>query len=508
MSARFSAACILFAALLLPRGPVVQAKPPDLPVVKPVVCTPPAPAGDEVAVPLVLENRVEADTHGQAQAETGRRTLTRCLLFAAHPLLALWPLEELFAEAEEKADVVVDTSGGRLEEEVIASREKLLNAEETFRLAEDYRRQGQFDQAAALYGVVRRLCPGSRFDWMAEGRLRQVVAEKALARIATAAEEQDAAPPAKPASTCPYLQKKGLEQCPPMPGTVPEPASALENLNKLERAEQLYDEAESFRRHGQTAEAIATYEAVRTLCPGSRYDAMASDRLRTLPAGEEATEEGSPPEGNDQFARPSKPHGVSELLEACQHALHRGHYGQADALARRALALDVEAVEAHPLVYKMHLFEQLRRAGMEQTGRALRQPEFPPVDPSLTRTLEQVPREARSSGLFVEIDEAGGDEEQEAAVRPTEETRLFVKPAPTGLFLSEHSPAVPFSLGQRLFDLVKPGNCFELELTSAGTRGRFQIDLGSTGLRLTWERDGPPSLLIWTYGGSETGADR
>jgi hypothetical protein len=215
-------------------------------------------------------------------------------------------------------------------------------------------------------------------------------------------------------------------------------------------------------------------------------------------------EESSTPANKDQSSAPSKPHGVSELLEACQRALHRGHYAQADALARRALALDVDAVEAHPLVYKMHLFDQLRQAARTQ---ALRRPELPPVDPSLARTMEQVQREAQYSGLILEI-EAGGAEEQEAPARPTEETRLFVKPAPSDLFLAERDPAAQANLGQRLLDLLKPGSCVEWELTNAGARGRFQFDLGSMGLRLTWEHDGRPTLLIWTYGGSETGADR
>jgi hypothetical protein len=541
MSARLSIACVLLAALLLPRGPVVQAKPPDLPAVMPVICAPLAPVRDDATVPLFLDKREEADIHVQAQAEAGKRTLTRCLLFAAHPLLALLPLEDLFAEDEE------------------------------------------------IPVANRGICPGSRYDWLAEARQRQRAAENRPAQTDTAAEEEDAAPTAaKPVSACPYLQNKKLGRCPTVTSAFIEASSALENLDKLERAEQLYREAESCRRRGHTVEAISCYEAIRTLCPGSRYDEMASDRLRALRGdeGEEAAETGaeelqqrlrSPINldvtdmplarlldelrvltphglsikvdqstieaaglnlrqpvtmkleqvsvervlrlvlhgtnliyrikdgavfittpagaeeesnsagGKDQSWAPSKPHGVSALLESCQRALHEGHYAQADALARRALALDIEAVEAHPLVYKMHLFDQLRRAGRGQGQ-----------------------REARTSGLILAIDEVSGGEEQEPRERP-EQTLWFVKPAPAELFLVERSPearAGEGSLARLLVNLLKPGNCVEWELSSEGARGRFQFDLGSTGLRLTWERGGSPSLLIWTYGGSETGTDR
>jgi tetratricopeptide (TPR) repeat protein len=606
MSARLSIACLLLAALLLPRGPAVQAKPPDLPAVMPVTCTPFAPLRDDATVPCILEEREGADIHGQARAETGRRTLTRCLLFAAHPLLALLPLEDFFAE-EEGQDFVFDSSYG-LPEEVLGNLKKLLNAEEAYRRAEGYRRQGRFDQASALYTVARRLCPGSRYDWLAEARQRQLAAED---RTGTAAKEEDAAPAAaKPVSGCPYLRNQKMGRGPTVPGTFIEAASALENLDKLERAEQMFQEAESCRRRGHTVEAIATYEAIRTLCPGSRYDEMASDGLRALRAGaateEEATETGpeelrgrlqspinldvtdmplarvldelrvlvphglsikvdqsaieaaglnlrqpvtmkveqvsvgqvlrqilrrtnlgyrikdgalfittpageeeesSPMGGKDQSRAPGKSHGVSELLESCQGALHQGHYAQADALARQALALDVEAVEAHPLVYKMHLFEQLRRVGRRQPL-GLRPPDLPPGDPALARTLEQVQREAHASGLILEIDEAGGGEEQEPRERSVEEKVLFVKRAPTELFLAGDARAGVDGLAALLLKWLKPGSCVELELSGEGARGRLQFDLGSTGLRLTWERGGPPSLLIWTYGGSETGTDR
>src|SRR5262249_46752384 len=140
--------------------------------------------------------------------------------------------------------------------------------------------------------------------------------------------------------------------------------------------------------------------------------------LITTPTAEE--EESSPAGGKDQSRAAGNHHGGSELLERGQRCLHEKHYAQADALARQALALDVETGEAHPLVYKMHLFEQLRQVGRrKQLG--LR----PPVDPRPAGTLGQMQREARASGQVLEIDEASGGEEQELRERPVEEMLLF-----------------------------------------------------------------------------------
>jgi hypothetical protein len=641
MSARLSTACFLLAALLLARCPaILQAKPPDLPVVKPIVCTPSAPLTDDATMPFVFEMREEAEVHLQAQAAAGRRTLTRCLLFAAHPLLALLPLEELFAEEGDLDSDVTDDSAPpvatgncpylhrqepkhaplcnmpwSMPEDVLGNLKKLEEAETAYQIAEAYRRQGQFDLASAGYGIVQRLCPGSRYDRMAEARLRQLAAEKHggwseetadegtgttsgrtrelqeqsgepeelrqrlrspinldvtdmplvklldelrvltphglsitvdqsaieaagmnLQRPVTLTMEQVSVERVLDLALRPlglvYRIKDGAVFITTPAGTgepvtrryavadlfVPDLAPVLEAARrqrlskKVERAESMdaltrliveviAPQSWSLRGGcGTIAYATASQELV--ICQTAEVHQQVDEllaALRRLVESERSKgteEESSPTGGKDQSRAPSQSRGVSDLLEGCQQALHEGHYAHADALARRALALDAEAVEAHPLVYKMHLFDQLRRA-----RRALGQPEL--------QSLEQVQRETRASGLILQIEETG--EEQEPPAQHPEETLLFVRPVPAGLFLKESGPDAGAGLGglaRLLLDLLKPGNCVEVELTSEGLRGRFQFDLGSAGLRLTWERDGQSALLIWTYGGSETGADR
>src|SRR5262249_42608384 len=117
-----------------------------------------------------------------------------------------------------------------------------------------------------------------------------------------AAEEEDATPPARPASTCPYLQSQKKPRGPNVRGAFIEAATPLENLDKLERAERMVQEAESYRRRGHSEEAISLYGAIRTLCPGSRYDEMASNGLRALRTGQ-ATGEAAAETGPEVLRR-------------------------------------------------------------------------------------------------------------------------------------------------------------------------------------------------------------
>jgi hypothetical protein len=661
MSVRLSIACSLLTALFL-RASVVQAKPPDLPALMPVICAPFTPVNSNPAAPALLEDEEPADTHTQARVEGTRRTLTRCVLFVAHPLLALLPLEEFFAADEDESPAKIDASSlngskpnpnfvrdssCQMPNEMHGNLEKLRSAEKAYRQAESDRRRGQFDRAATWYAEVRHLCPGSRYDWMAEARLRQLAVENPSAPTDLGAEEEEAGPPPSPGGACPYLQNKKKGGHPAVPGTFVAAASPLENLDKLEQAEQLCHEAESLCRDGHTGEAIATYEAIRRLCPGSRYEEMASNRLRALHRDgamkEEVAETGTE-ELRQRLRSPINlavtdmplvrvldelrvltPHGLSikvdqSAIEAAGINLDRpitmileqvsvksvlvlllqgtdlvycikdgavlittpARTGEPVTTLRYPVA-DLFSPQAAPVMAAFQKEPCKRIEGLEsmsplcrvivqltdgpnwssrigsgtmafdpkfqelvvtqtaemhrQVGEALavlrrlieaecpkssEEESSPPSgkDQSSAPTkLHSVPAllggcqralnagDFAKAGLLIKIDEASG-EEQEAPTRSPEETLLFVKPAPTELFLAEEEPTGMDFLASLVLEWLKPGNCLELHLSHEGGRGRFQLDLGGAGLRLTWERNAGPSLLIWSYGGSETGADR
>ncbi len=84
--------------------------------------------------------------------------------------------------------------------------------------------------------------------------------------------------------TCPYLRQKAAESTEQAAETNVPSASVGENLEKLDKAQQYYHEAEYYRRHGCSNVARALYEEIRKLCPGSRYDRKAAVRLRRLEA--------------------------------------------------------------------------------------------------------------------------------------------------------------------------------------------------------------------------------
>ena len=89
--------------------------------------------------------------------------------------------------------------------------------------------------------------------------------------------------PTPPAFACPYLNRQAAEKSAPLDPTR-RPVSVLENLEKLQQAEPLYEQAEHDRQTGHLDAARATYELVRTLCPGSRLDELAAQRLGELQA--------------------------------------------------------------------------------------------------------------------------------------------------------------------------------------------------------------------------------
>jgi tetratricopeptide (TPR) repeat protein len=407
MSVRLPTACLVPAALIAAGWCLsAAAKPPDLPVKEQIVCAPPATPAPE-----------EDDLHARARWETGRRTLRRCLLFAAHPLLAVLPVDEWLEEdgdeaaageipvgpavwtdgfrfgvdfntgqgltghivptpAQEKPES--DTSCPYLRRQAARPQEpaaempgdpldnlrKLEEARKLLRQADFFRRTGRPESAQFYYGLVQRHCPDSRYDEVATEQLSRLPAEAAQG---TAGEEQEQ-PPGQP-FTCPYLREKSAREQAAAPRGAQAAGTVLDNLERLERAAQVYRRAESYRRRGRLEEARGCYESVRDLCPGSSVARLASDRLeqlRDVEAGSAGEEEDTPPptpkqnKSEKHSSARSLGNRVSALLERCQRAVAAGRYAEAETLARRAIALDPDAVAASPLVYKLHLLTQLR----------------------------------------------------------------------------------------------------------------------------------------------------
>lgn len=93
-----------------------------------------------------------------------------------------------------------------------------------------------------------------------------------------AAENREPPLAPEPPAVCPYFREikdpNGKVVCIEGP-----PATVIDNLAKLEKAEKLYKQGEFYRGRGDNATARVYYEQVKKLCPGSRLEQMAQKQL-------------------------------------------------------------------------------------------------------------------------------------------------------------------------------------------------------------------------------------
>ncbi len=273
---------------------------------------------------------------------------------------------------------------------------------------------------------------------------------------------QPASPALSSGVTCPYLKQQASR-----PKVAAQPVTGLETsvldkLNDLTKARHMLDEADNCCRTGNYAKAREFYHQVQQLCPGSRFDRDATERLKQIKNSEKVSPAGvmfgntptsalTPDLGipiqADQFDKPERL--VGQYLEGCHKAFLAGHYKRAEKLAAKALELDPAAVAASPLVYKCNLLRQLqdhaRKCGYclpflsdyvseddqepdaaeeessddsSEDEQAVR-PCLPAIDPKIVDALEKVLAESADpvSPKMIILDAApGGSEEQEDAL--------------------------------------------------------------------------------------------
>jgi hypothetical protein len=125
---------------------------------------------------------------------------------------------------------------------------------------------------------------------------------------------QSACPAPSTEAECPYLRQQATDIQAAATGSAARPVSVLDNLEKLDKAHEAYNEAEYHRRQGRLDTACDLYERVLQLCPGSRFDRMAADRLAELralaPAARDATaseEQSDPPPRQSSEGGSKKP---------------------------------------------------------------------------------------------------------------------------------------------------------------------------------------------------------
>jgi tetratricopeptide (TPR) repeat protein len=276
-------------------------------------------------------------------------------------------------------------------------------AEAALRRAEEFHGQGQIEHALACYEAVRVTSPDDRTKELADRRVQQIAAEAAAvacaddptgpAHVCPAGQPQEK--PQDEGFTCPYLKAKAAAgTLPAPPDALGEGESVLDNLAKLEEAEDTYRQAEYLRRHGHAAEACAAYEKVRELAPGSRYDEMAARELEAVRAetkkpAADAGEEQEPqpkPKTHGRKGKPRTPKTASDrtsrkvslLLELCQQFYKEGKYQEAEIVARAACQLAPDSVDAHAAVLLLRYHRMTmdgsfleKKAGQEEKDKTI-----------------------------------------------------------------------------------------------------------------------------------------
>jgi hypothetical protein len=281
---------------------------------------------------------------------------------------------------------------------------------------------------------------------------------------------------------CPYLQrtesgKHSAETADDMPQDV------LDNLDKLEQAHLLAQQAERCLRRGRPDLASRRYEEIKALCPGSRYDRLATQQLQSMrgasPSGELAepiratrTEHllntGPKPKCVEEQ--------VAELLEECQRAYADGRYRKAARLARRALVLDPECVAARALVAKTERLFHL--TGRPKTAAPVGiQPSLPPADPTTAEALDRVLRE---TGEPTAKDAA---DTEESGVRYRDANgKLVAVPSPEARALKKAL--------RDLIDVLQEGACIDAN----GGRVQCEVHFGGKMYRVSSD---PIGNLRW-----------
>jgi Flp pilus assembly secretin CpaC len=135
------------------------------------------------------------------------------------------------------------------------------------------------------------------------------------------------------------------ENSPPVAAASP---TVTDNLQKLQQARVLLDQADHCRRMGQPESARHIYERVRELCPGSRYAQMASRRMKLLQSAPNAEAPAKYVEqpggfcylGQSLVSKNHTDQKVDALLERYLEACTQGRLSEATQWAVQALALD------------------------------------------------------------------------------------------------------------------------------------------------------------------------
>jgi hypothetical protein len=207
-----------------------------------------------------------------------------------------------------------------------------------------------------------------------------------------------------PEAACPYLRQQRIDRHACQIADPDMSRDVLENLKRLEEADDLLELAKELAHEGLLDAAMECCNRAAELCPGSSCAerataAMIELALVTLPSISD-NEEASEVQTEQLVGKVSEP-GIAPmvggLMKACHLLMNQGMQHQAAELARQAYALDPQRVMADPLIYKMHLLAETpatKPAGASEES----EPQTCPYCPSIGKPIHEIVPEKKKSG--------------------------------------------------------------------------------------------------------------
>jgi tetratricopeptide (TPR) repeat protein len=512
MAARLPTACVALAALFGAGWWVsaAHAKPPDLPIKEQIFCG----TGLEATLPQVVCD--EDDIHARAARAAAVRLAEHCLLFAAHPLLALAPVDSWFAgddtgtpspkspvfpelllssggtekETEftcpylrEKAGQASSTPQSALPHSALDNLANLEQAASLYRQARSARLAGREDETTSCCQKIHALCPGSRYDQLAGKELEKLHAQGGLPVTEETGEEAEVPPPpqdddqAALGVECQVAQL--LERC-----------QCAFTAGRFEVAELLARRALALSPESVAAHPMVYKLHLLTLLNGqSRACSPAEPGCLT------ADDSGGPGWYSTPFP-----------MQRYGQYFKEGLYAEAQMCALQALALNPNNPTAQ-VALRLAAMQLLQHppvslppvcpwASEPHSGMALRQPTLPPVDPTLTGAMEKILTlvgEPSRGPIAVTVEEHGTGEESEPAATRVEVPTLFID-TPSDDPVKQAAQHLPL---QDVLEALHSMACAEVENFPFCSRGRCQVELGCMVAEVRWDqRDGHGSLLF------------
>jgi hypothetical protein len=322
--------------LLLVAGALISAKPPDLPVQTAVACA--AVQEPETPIDLLIEPVVEKVT-------CPARTLCDMMIDFVCPQLRLRHLPLMMHCP------CCQACSACMEKTLANCREAMTHA------AVQPVKHEEPSQTCPH-------CPAGRRCGEAAETTEQPAQEDAE-ETPPGEEVLDVMPTEEPAQPCtprcPYLQRGS---CSPEANQSMHP-TPLDNFERLMKAGRLYRKAEHCRAAGHFERACRLYERCKELCPGSRIEQLACERLEQLyarkavdvaPAAEEAEALPMPHEVGSRYDRLQTEclSIVDELRDKASQLLEQGNYLEAAALAEMAYQFSSDCENVFNLLAKAH----------------------------------------------------------------------------------------------------------------------------------------------------------